>query len=87
MRTSTQTNFYGSSTGIDSYCLAISFTRPTTGTSNVSINDVPLAAGQTLSIAQNVGDIDNSRYKITFDNSGVNELFVVKVIALDAIDS
>ena len=86
-RTTTQTNFYGKSTSIESYCLAISFTRPSTGTSEVQINGLPLAAGQTLSISQNVGDIDNSRYEIRFDNAGLNELWVVKVLPLDAIDS
>ena len=86
-RTTTQTNFYGRSTSIESYCLAISFTRPTTGTSEVQINGLPLAAGQTLSISQNVGDIDNSRYEIRFDNAGLNELWVVRVLPLDAIDS
>lgn len=86
-RTTTQTNFYGRSTSIDSYCLAISFTRPSTGTSEVQINGLPLAAGQTLSISQNVGDIDNSRYEIRFDNAGLNELWVVRVLPLDSIDS
>jgi hypothetical protein len=86
-RTTTQTNFYGRSTSIESYCLAISFTRPSTGTSEVQINGLPLAAGQTLSISQNVGDIDNSRYEIRFDNAGLNELWVVRVLPLDAIDS
>jgi len=86
-RTTTQTNFYGRSTSIDSYCLAISFTRPSTGTSEVQINGLPLALGQTLSISQNVGDIDNSRYEIRFDNAGLNELWVVRVLPLDAIDS
>jgi hypothetical protein len=86
-RTTTQTNFYGRSTSIESYCLAISFTRPSTGTSEVQINGLPLAAGQTLSISQNVGDIDNSRYEIRFDNVGLNELWVVRVLPLDAIDS
>jgi hypothetical protein len=86
-RTTTQTNFYGKSTSIESYCLAISFTRPSTGTSEVQINGLPLAAGQTLSISQNVGDIDNSRYEIRFDNAGLNELWVVRVLPLDAIDS
>ena len=87
MRTSTQTNFYGKSTSIESYCFAISFTRPSTGTSEVQINGLPLAAGQTLSVSQNVGDIDNSRYEIRFDDLGLNELWVTRVLPLDAIDS
>jgi hypothetical protein len=86
MRTTTQTNFYGKSTSIESFCYAISFTRPNTGTSEVQVNGIPLAAGQTLSISQNVGDIDNSRYEIRFDNSGLNELWVVRIIPLDARD-
>jgi hypothetical protein len=52
----------------------------------VQVNGIPLAAGQTLSISQNVGDIDNSRYEIRFDDSGLNELWVVRVIPLDARD-
>jgi hypothetical protein len=86
MRTTTQTNFYGKSTSIESFCYAISFTRPSTGTSEVQVNGIPLAAGQTLSISQNVGDIDNSRYEIRFDDSGLNELWVVRIIPLDARD-
>jgi hypothetical protein len=53
----------------------------------VQINGLPLVAGQTLSISQNVGDIDNSRYEIRFDNAGLNELWVTRVLPLDAIDS
>jgi len=86
MRTTTQTNFYGKSTSIESFCYAISFTRPSTGTSEVQVNGIPLAAGHTLSISQNVGDIDNSRYEIRFDDSGLNELWVVRIIPLDARD-
>jgi hypothetical protein len=86
MRTTTQTNFYGKSTSIESFCYAISFTRPSTGTSEVQVNGIPLAAGQTLSISQNVGDIDNSRYEIRFDDLGLNELWVVRIIPLDARD-
>jgi hypothetical protein len=86
MRTTTQTNFYGKSTSIESFCYAISFTRPRTGTREVQVNGIPLAAGQTLSISQNVGDIDNSRYEIRFDDSGLNELWVVRIIPLDARD-
>jgi hypothetical protein len=86
MRTTTQTNFYGKSTSIESFCYAISFTRPSTGTSEVQVNGIPLAAGQTLSISQNVGDIDNSRYEIRFDDLGLNELWVVRIIPLDASD-
>lgn len=86
-RTTTQTNFYGRSTSIESYCLAISFTRPSTGTSGVQINGIPLAAGQTLSISQSQDDIDNSRYEIRFDDTGLNELWVIRVLPLDAIDA
>lgn len=88
MRTSTQTNFYGKSTSIESYCFAISFTRPSGTNDDVQVNGIPLAAGQTLSISQNVGDIDNSRYEIRF-GGGANpkELWVTRVIPLDAIDS
>ena len=88
MRTSTQTNFYGKSQSIESYCFAISFTRPIGLNDDVQINGIPLAAGQTLSINQNVGDLDTSRYEIRF-SGGANprELWVTRVLPLEAIDS
>lgn len=84
MKTSTQTNFYGNSTSIESFCFAISFFRPNNTNANVVVNGIPIAAGQTLSINQSVGDLDTSRYEIVFDTSvNPNELFVIKVLPVD----
>lgn len=84
MKTSTQTNFYGRTTSIESYCLSIAFFRPNNVNSDVQVNGIPIAAGQTLTINQNVGDIDTSRYEIVFTaGANPNELFVIKVLPVD----
>jgi hypothetical protein len=89
--TRTQVMFYGKSQYIEADgCYSIAFFRPT-ATSNssvtapVQINGVPLEAGQTLTIEQNVGDIDTSTYEIVFYNDGtqVNEMFVIKVMPVN----
>ena len=43
---------------VTSDCIAIAFFRPSSATQGVSINGLPLEAGQTLYVEQNVGDID-----------------------------
>jgi hypothetical protein len=84
MKTSTQTNFYGLTTSIESYCLSIAFFRPNNANADVQVNGIPIAAGQTLSINQNVGDLDTSRYEIVFTTgANPNELFVIKVLPVD----
>jgi hypothetical protein len=84
MRTTTQTNFYGNSTSIESYCFSIAFFRPNNANANVAVNGIPIAAGQTLTINQNIGDMDTSRYEIVFTaGANPNELFVIKVLPVD----
>jgi hypothetical protein len=91
--TRTQVLFYGKSTYVEADgCFSIAFFRPTTNgdlavTSNVNIAGVPLEAGQTLTIEQNVGDQDFTSYEITFypDNGipTINELYVIKVMPVE----
>jgi hypothetical protein len=89
--TRTQVLFYGRSQYIEADgCYSIAFFRPTAGnnaqvTAPVQVNGVPIEAGQTLTIEQNVGDIDTSSYEIVFYNDGtqVNEMFVIKIMPVD----
>lgn len=89
--TRTQVLFYGKSTYVEAEgCYSIAFFRPTTNgdlavTSNVNIAGIPLEAGQTLTIEQNVGDQDFTSYEITFYPSGgsANELYVIKVMPVE----
>ena len=88
--TRTQVLFYGRSTFVEADgCYSIAFFRPTTNsdiavTSNVNVAGIPLEAGQTLTIEQNVGDQDFTSYEITFYPDGAiptaNELYVIKVM-------
>ncbi len=90
--TRTQVLFYGKSTYVEAEgCYSIAFFRPTTNsdiavTSNVNVAGIPLEAGQTLTIEQNVGDQDFTSYEITFYPSGgsANELYVIKVMPVEA---
>jgi hypothetical protein len=89
--TRTQVLFYGKSTFVEADgCYSIAFFRPTTNsdiavTSNVNVAGIPLEAGQTLTIEQNVGDQDFTSYEITFYPSGgsANELYVIKVMPVE----
>ena len=82
-RTRTENLYYGKSQQIEADgCYAISFFRPTTS-NPVQINGIPLEAGQTLSIKQNVGDEDWSVYEIVFfSGSDTNEIHVMKVMPI-----
>ena len=80
MITETIINTYGKSQAIDSDCVSIAFRRPT-GTNPFQVNGIPIEDGQTMTISQNVGDIDSSKYIITFQaGAGVNECIVVKIV-------
>lgn len=71
---------YGKNTAIDSYCISIAFFRPT-GTNPFQVNGIPVEDGQTLTISQNVGDLDISKYTITFQaGAGSNVCWVIKVV-------
>lgn len=91
MRTETVTEYHGENfDGLESYCIAIAFYRPTLSragnpSSDVLVNGIPIEAGATFRIGQNVGDIDTSRYDIVF-LPGVgtdNEIYVIRVLPKD----
>jgi hypothetical protein len=80
MRTETIINTYGNNTAIDSMCISIAFHRPT-GSNPFQINGIPVEDGRTLTISQNVGDLDYSKYIITFQAGvGANECYVIKIV-------
>jgi hypothetical protein len=67
-------------------CIAIAFFRPSTGTNPVYVNGLPIEAGQTFYVEQNVGDIDRTQYQITFGTgAGANQLFVMRTIPKQAL--
>lgn len=80
--TNTTFEFVGQTKSITADCFAISFFRPTTS-NPVSINGLPIEAGQTLTIEQNVGQIDRSHYDVVF-GAGVNsnELHIIRIIPM-----
>ena len=82
-RTTTENIYYGRSQQITADgCYAISFFRPSTS-NPVNVAGIPLEAGQTLSIKQNVGDEDWSVYEIVFGSgSATNEMYVTKIMPL-----
>ena len=87
-RTKTLTTFIGESTLFEaSGCNAISFYRPTTNpvggaaSNDVKVDGVPIEAGQTYSIKQNVGDQDWSQYDIVFlGGAGEDILYVIRIM-------
>jgi hypothetical protein len=83
MKTTTQSIYVGRSQVIEGQgCYAISFFRPTTS-NPVRVNGVPLEAGQTMSISQNVGDADHSAYEIVFSSGpATNEMYVSRIMPL-----
>jgi len=85
MKTETTIDFYGKSSSIESFCVSINFYRPT-NSAPVFINGFPVEEGRSLEIGQNVGDIDTTRYQITFGDGGgkPNELFVSRIIPCDS---
>jgi hypothetical protein len=82
-RTTTENIYYGKSQQITADgCYAISFFRPSTS-NPVNVAGIPLEAGQTLSIKQNVGDEDYSTYEIVFGTGAfTNEMYVTKIMPL-----
>jgi hypothetical protein len=89
--TRTQVLSYGKSTYVEGDgCYSIAFFRPTSNnnlavTSKVNVGGVPIEAGQTLTIEQNVGDRDFTSYEIVFYPAGgsENELYVIKVMPVE----
>jgi hypothetical protein len=81
MKTNTTNFFVGEETMVTSNCIAIAFYRPTTNSNDVSVNGIPIEAGNTLSISQNVGDLDVSIYEVKFTSSASqNKLFVLRTL-------
>lgn len=82
-KTQTQVLFYAKPEVISADgCFAISFFRPTTA-NPVFVSGIPIEAGQTLTIEQNVGDVDCSKYDVVFySGSGSPELYVIKIMPI-----
>jgi hypothetical protein len=83
MKTSTQSIYVAKSQVVEGQgCYAISFFRPTTS-NPVRVDGIPIEAGQTFSIGQNVGDADHSAYEIVFTSgANTNELYVTRIMPL-----
>ena len=87
-KTRTITTFVGESSLILAEgCNAISFFRPTTNplnsaaSNNVKVDGVPIEAGTTYSIKQNVGDQDFSQYDVVFlGGAGEDILYVIRIM-------
>ncbi len=83
MNTTTEIQAVGEATMITSDCIAIAFKRPT-GTNPVNVSGYPLADGETLTISQNVGDIDRTQYQIYFGaGAGIDECYVFRTLIID----
>jgi len=87
-KTRTITTFVGESSLILAEgCNAISFFRPTTNplnsaaSNNVKVDGVPIEAGTTYSIKQNVGDQDFSQYDVVFlGGAGEDMLYIIRIM-------
>ena len=81
MNTTTDCQAVGESTMITSDCVAIAFKRPT-GSNPVNVIGYDLADGETLTISQNVGDIDRTQYdiRITETVAGSSLCYVFRTI-------
>jgi hypothetical protein len=83
MNTTTDCQTIGEATMITSDCIAIAFKRPT-GSNPVNVIGYPISEGETLTISQNVGDIDRTQYSIFFGTgTGSNILHVFRTLILD----
>lgn len=82
MNTQTIFEYVGDYKMQESDCIAIAFFRPTTS-NPVSVNGLPIEAGQTFRVEQNVGDIDRTQYEIIFSTgTATNELYVMRTVPL-----
>jgi len=83
MNTTTDCQTLGESMMITSDCIAIAFKRPT-GSNPVNVIGYPLAEGETLTISQNVGDIDRTQYRVDFGSgAGDNTCHVFRTLIQD----
>ena len=73
----------GKSKALESLCISIAFYRPT-GSNPFTINGIPVEDGKTLTINQNVGDFDITKYQLVFQaGAGDNECYVIKIVPDD----
>jgi hypothetical protein len=87
-RTKTVTYFVGeSSLCVAQGAFAITFYRPATNPDSgaasnpVKIDGVPIAAGGTFEVKQNVGDTDVTQYDVVFGaGAGENILYVIQIL-------
>jgi hypothetical protein len=84
MNTTTDCQAVGDSQMITSDCVAIAFKRPT-GSNPVNVIGYQLAEGETLTISQNVGDIDRTQYdvRITETVVGASLCYVFRTLIQD----
>jgi hypothetical protein len=83
MNTTTDCQTLGESTMITSDCIAIAFKRPT-GSNPVNVIGYPIAEGETLTISQNVGDVDRTQYRVDFSaGAAANTCHVFRTLILD----
>jgi hypothetical protein len=83
MKTNTIFQTYGKPAAIESYCVSIAFHRPL-GTNPFQVNGMPVEDGATFTISQNVGDLDTTKYQLTFQaGQGVNECHVIRIVPVD----
>jgi hypothetical protein len=84
MNTTTDCQAVGDSQMITSDCVAIAFKRPT-GSNPVNVIGYQLAEGETLTISQNVGDIDRTQYDIRITETvvGASLCYVFRTIVQD----
>jgi hypothetical protein len=84
MNTTTDCQAVGDSQMITSDCVAIAFKRPT-GSNPVNVIGYQLAEGETLTISQNVGDIDRTQYDIRITETvvGASLCYVFRTIIQD----
>jgi len=84
MNTTTNCQAVGDSQMITSDCVAIAFKRPT-GSNPVNVIGYQLAEGETLTISQNVGDVDRTQYDIRITETvvGASLCYVFRTIIQD----
>jgi hypothetical protein len=86
VKTLTETLSYSKSTMIKSDCIAIQFFVPSTG-NTVTINSIPLGAGEERIISMSSPYIDTTQYQLIFNaGAGVSECYVSKTIIVDNPD-
>lgn len=80
MKTNTTTFFVGANTMVTADCVGIAFFRPSGSNQDVRVNGIPIEAGQTFTVSQQVGNIDVTQYEVSFTPHGSHpaELYVIR---------